>query len=97
MIHFHVGINRLGDEAAKFLSEGLKKNRVRDRRLSFHLLFTFIQTLRVLDLQGNCIRDEGGEHLAFALRGNRVSRNTAEKISIESMSIDFTKIKSWTK
>ena len=37
-----------------------------------------IQTLRVFDLQGNCIQSDGGEHLAFALRGNRVSRKSPQ-------------------
>lgn len=83
----------------KYLSIGLKRNRVRSINLYFLISYdtnSFSQTLQVLNLQGNCIQDEGAEYLANALRGNRVSRlidMISEKLDLTF--IDFEQIKSW--
>lgn len=99
LTHFHAGVNRLGNESMKYLSIGLKRNRVRSINL-YHLTSyntdSFSQTLQVLNLRGNCIQDEGAEYVANALRGNRVSRlidMISEEINLTF--IDFEQIESW--
>ena len=67
--------NHIDDQGVRYLSIALEKNKVENHRfihIEKYFRYYEIQTLTTLQLDQNNIGAEGAQHLANALRKNRV-------------------------